>query len=253
MSNNLYIIAGCNGAGKTTASFNILPELLDCKEFVNADAIAAALSPFQPETVAFEAGRIMLKRIDELLLKNVDFAIETTLATKSYHQLIKRAQAQNYKVGLLFFWLNSPEMAVERVKSRVEKGGHHIPTDVIFRRYERGIKNLFEIYVHICDDVSIYDNTRFKKELIATNKDLSYLKILNQSKMRQMQNVVGEPREHYMNAHTMKIDDALAIHYRKLVEKTIAENSYLVVSNDDGEIIRKYAPELKLELEAGLI
>ncbi len=144
-------------------------------------------------------------------------------------------------------------MAVERVKSRVEKGGHHIPTDVIFRRYERGIKNLFEIYADICDDVSIYDNTKFKKELIATNKDLSYLIILNQSKMRQMQNVVGEPREHYMNAHTMKIDDALAIHYRKLVEKTIAENSYLVVSNDDGEIIRKYAPELKLELEAGLI
>lgn len=253
MENNLYIIAGCNGAGKTTASFNILPDLLACREFVNADAIAAALSPFQPESVAFEAGRIMLKRIDELLGKQVDFAIETTLATKSYKNLIEKAQAKNYKVTLLFFWLSSSEMAVERVKSRVEKGGHHIPTDVIHRRYVRGIKNLFEIYVDICDDVSIYDNTKFKKELIATNKDLDYLKILNPTKMRQMQNAVGEPREHYMNAHTMKIDDALKIHYRKLIEKTIAENSYLVVTNEKGEIVREYADELKRKLDLGLL
>lgn len=146
---NLYIIAGCNGAGKTTASFNILPDLLNCREFVNADAIAAAISPFQPESVAFESGRIMLKRIDELLEKQVDFAIETTLATKSYKQLIERAKANNYRVTLLFFWLKSPEMAVQRVASRVEKGGHHIPQDVILRRYERGIKNLFEIYLDI--------------------------------------------------------------------------------------------------------
>ena len=84
MKKNLYVIAGCNGAGKTTASFTILPEILDCKEFVNADEIARGISPFQPESVSFEAGRIMLKRIDDLLKENIIFAFETTLATKSY-------------------------------------------------------------------------------------------------------------------------------------------------------------------------
>lgn len=253
IKHHLYIIAGCNGAGKTTASFNILPDLLNCKEFVNADAIAAALSPFQPETVAFEAGRIMLKRINELLDKQVDFAIETTLATKSYKNLIERAKEKNYHVTLLFFWLKSPEMAAQRVASRVEKGGHHIPTDVIHRRYERGIKNLFEIYIDICDTVSVYDNTNYKRELIASNKNLAYLKIINPFKMNEMKNIVEEPRENYMSAHMMKIDDALEIHYRKLIEKTIAENSYLVVVNEKGEIVREYADELKQKLEAGLI
>lgn len=253
MQKHLYIIAGCNGAGKTTASFNILPDFLDCREFVNADAIAAALSPFQPESVAFEAGRIMLKRIDELLEKEVDFAIETTLATKSYKNLIQKAQVKDYKVTLLFFCLKSSQMAVERVKSRVEKGGDHIPEDVIHRRYERGIKNLFEIYMDICDTVSVYDNTTFEIELLATNKDLKYLKITNPLKFNEMKNSFEEPRESYMDAHTLKIDNALRIHYRKLVEKTIKENSYLVVCNEKGEIIREYAPELKKKLDAGLI
>jgi len=104
---NLYIIAGCNGAGKTTASYSILPEILDCKEFVNADEIAKGLSPFQPENVSFEAGRIMLHRIDELLQKEVDFAFETTLSAKSYISIVKKAQSQGYFVTLVFFWLNS--------------------------------------------------------------------------------------------------------------------------------------------------
>lgn len=104
---NLYIIAGCNGAGKTTASYTVLPELLNCNEFVNADNIAAGLSPFNPESVALEAGRIMLQRIDELLNKEVDFAFETTLSTRSYVSLIKRAQQKGYEVNLLFFWLSS--------------------------------------------------------------------------------------------------------------------------------------------------
>lgn len=106
---NLYIIAGCNGAGKTTASYTVLPELLNCNEFVNADNIAAGLSPFNPESVAFEAGRIMLQRIDELLNREVDFAFETTLSTRSYVSLVKRAQQKGYEVTLLFFWLSSPK------------------------------------------------------------------------------------------------------------------------------------------------
>src|SRR3978361_1425221 len=99
----LYIIAGCNGAGKTTASYNILPEILNCKEFVNADEIARGLSPFQPEKAAIEAGRIMLQRIEDLFRQEADFAIETTLATKSYVQKIKKAKENGYIVTLLFF------------------------------------------------------------------------------------------------------------------------------------------------------
>jgi len=124
---NLYIVAGCNGAGKTTASYTILPEILECKEFVNADEIAKGLSPFQPESVALEAGRIMIKRINELIEKNKDFAFETTLSTKSYKNKIIKAKEQGYTITLLFFWLNNIDLAKERVKIRVKEGGHDIP------------------------------------------------------------------------------------------------------------------------------
>lgn len=139
---NLYFISGCNGAGKTTASFTVLPEMLNCKEFVNADEIARGLSPFQPENVAIQAGKIMLKRIDDLLNQQEDFAIETTLTTKSYLTTINRAQEFGYKVTLLFFWLNNVELAIERVKTRVQEGGNNIPEIVIRRRYIKGIQNL---------------------------------------------------------------------------------------------------------------
>jgi len=111
MNKHLYIIAGCNGAGKTTASFTILPEILNCKEFINADEIAKGLSPFQPESVAIEAGRIMLSRINELLAQGKSFAFETTLATKSYAGKIEKAKSNGYQVTLLFFWLKSINLA----------------------------------------------------------------------------------------------------------------------------------------------
>lgn len=143
---NLYIVGGCNGAGKTTASYTILPEILDCKEFVNADSIAAGLSPFNPESVAFEAGRIMLNRINQLVNEKVDFAFETTLATRSYVSLVKRARKAGYRITLLFFWLYSPQVALKRVAKRVSMGGHNIPSEVVFRRYFRGVHNLINLY-----------------------------------------------------------------------------------------------------------
>ena len=144
---NLYIISGCNGAGKTTACNIILPEILNCMEFVNADNIARGLSPFNPESVAFESGRIMLKRIRELITAQVDFAFETTLSSRSYVALVKQAQLRGYRVSLLFFWLSSPKLTVERVNKRVSVGGHYIPADVIERRYYRGIYNLYNLYM----------------------------------------------------------------------------------------------------------
>ena len=167
MSKQLYIIAGCNGAGKTTASFTILPEVLDCKEFINADEIAKGLSPFQPESVAMQAGRIMLARMDELLQKGETFAFETTLATKSYKQKIEWAQANGYEVTLLFFWLDSPNMAKERVAQRVAEGGHSIPSETIERRYHNGITNLFAIYIDMVDICYIFDNSEGERTPIA--------------------------------------------------------------------------------------
>lgn len=137
---NLYLITGCNGAGKTTASYTILPEIIECKEFVNADEIAKGLSPFQPEKVSFEAGRIMLNRINQLLEENESFAFETTLSAKSYKNKVLYARKKGYTATLLFFWLNNVELAKERVKTRVKEGGHNIPKDVIERRYSKGIK-----------------------------------------------------------------------------------------------------------------
>ena len=164
---NLYIISGCNGAGKTTASFNILPDLLNCKEFVNADEIARGLSPFQPEKVSIEAGRLMLKRIDELIRSNQDFSFETTLSTKSFVNTIHNAKSKGYYVTLIFFWLESIELAKDRVQKRVSEGGHNIEPNVIERRYKAGIKNLFKLYFDIVDSLLIYDNSKAKSELIA--------------------------------------------------------------------------------------
>lgn len=154
----LYIISGCNGAGKTTASVTILPEIFECKEFVNADEIAKGLSPFNPESVAIQAGKLMLERINYLLTQNDSFAIETTLSTKSYQNLVLQAHEKGFYVQLLYFWLPSPEFAAARVAQRVKEGGHNIPKDVIYRRYYAGIKNLFEIYMPIVDYWVIYDN-----------------------------------------------------------------------------------------------
>ena len=184
----LYIIAGCNGAGKTTASFTILPEVLGCKEFINADEIAKGLSPFQPESVAIQAGRIMLARMDELLQKGETFAFETTLATKSYKQKIEWAQANGYEVTLLFFWLDSPNIAKERVAQRVAEGGHSIPLETIERRYYNGIANLFTIYIDIVDICYIFDNSEGRKELIAQKERHKDIVIYNNDKFNLMKN-----------------------------------------------------------------
>ena len=177
---NLYIIAGCNGAGKTTASFTILPEMLNCKEFVNADNIAAGLSPFNPESVSIEAGRLMLSRIRELMESRVDFAFETTLSTKSYVSFIISAQNAGYKVSLLFIWLDSPATGVKRVADRVSKGGHHIPDEVIVRRYYRGIFNLLNLYIPVCDRWMIVENETIIPQAIAEGGVMIDSIIINQ-------------------------------------------------------------------------
>ena len=176
---NLYIISGCNGAGKTTASFTVLPEMLDCEEFINADEIARGLSPLNPDKVAIEAGKIMLNRISKLLKNRVDFAFETTLATKSYVNTIKNAKSSGYDVTLVFFYLDSENLAIERVKSRVLEGGHSIPKQVIIRRYFSGLRNLFKLYIPICDYLMLFDNSKLQSELIAEGYSNGEIEIKN--------------------------------------------------------------------------
>ncbi|MDL2296478.1 zeta toxin family protein [Bacteroidales bacterium OttesenSCG-928-B11] len=163
---NMYIISGCNGAGKTTAAYYILPEILRCKEFVNADEIAKGLSPFQPEKVMYEAGRIMSTRISGLIERGENFAVETTLSAITYRKKVAEAQEQGYVVTLIYFWLNSTELAKQRVKLRVEEGGHNITTPVIIRRYYSGLKNFFEVFLPICDNVMMFDNSDNAPKLV---------------------------------------------------------------------------------------
>lgn len=164
----IYIIAGPNGAGKTVASHASLSKVFDCNEFVNADEIARALSPFNPESMAIKSGRLMLGRIRELLDANKSFAFETTLSTKSYVSLIKESHKKGYSVTLYFLYLNSVEIAMNRVHTRVQEGGHNIPPDVIKRRYNAGLKNFFNLYKDIVDSWVLLDNSEPKSKLIAS-------------------------------------------------------------------------------------
>ncbi|GAB3655969.1 zeta toxin family protein [Echinicola sediminis] len=144
-----------------------MPEILDCTEYVNADEIAKGLSPFRPEKASIQAGKLMLNRIKSLINGGESFAFETTLSTRSYTQLINKEKG--FEVYLLFFWLYSPQLAVERVRVRVQEGGHHIPHDVILRRYENGLKNFFKLYLPIVDQWILINNSGEPYEIIAKN------------------------------------------------------------------------------------
>ena len=174
---HLFIIAGCNGAGKTTASFTILPEMLQCKEFVNADEIAKGLSPFNPESVAIEAGRIMLRRMQELIRAKVDFAFETTLAPKTYKHLIELAKTEGYLITLIYFWLNSPDLAVARVKMRYANGGHDVGEKIVRRRYFSGLRNLFLLYLPLCNFWMMINSSVTPSQLIAEGADNKKVKV----------------------------------------------------------------------------
>ena len=202
----LYIISGCNGAGKTTASYTMLPEMLDCSEFVNSDEFAKGLSPFNPEKASIQASRYMIMKIRYLLKRQQDFGIETTLATRTLLKTIKMAQAEGYTVTLLYFWLNSPELAVERVAARVGTGGHDIPEETIRRRYRVGIDYFFHDYAPICERWILADNSQIpfrviaegsKDELFNIKDEATYSRIRQQA-LDQHDAVIKEQMEHKM-------------------------------------------------------
>ncbi|MBK9981801.1 MAG: zeta toxin family protein [Saprospiraceae bacterium] len=189
MSNqpNLYIIAGCNGAGKTTASFVVLPELLGCREFINADEIAKGISPFNPESVAITSGKIMLERIHFLLEEEVDFGFETTLSSKGLVEIITKAKQFNYRICIVVFWLNTVQLALDRVAERVSEGGHNISNETITRRYARGIRNFKNTYQELVNSWLIIDNSNTHFEIISKFND-GQLTIYNENLFQAFKN-----------------------------------------------------------------
>jgi predicted ABC-type ATPase len=166
-SPTVYVVAGPNGAGKTTFSTQFLPDFVQCQEFLNADLIAAGLSPFSPERQNLRAARLVLERIRELARERADFGFETTLSGRTYVKLLTGLRASGYRVVLFFLWLPSAEMAVTRVENRVQQGGHPVPPDDIRRRYGLGVRNLFRLYRPILDSWRLYDASRLPPRLIA--------------------------------------------------------------------------------------
>lgn len=155
----VIIIAGPNGAGKTTFAREFLPKEAELPVFLNADAIAVSLAPFDPEAVAIRAGRILLEEIDRYVAAGRSFAFETTLSGHTYLRRIDEWRAKGYVVELIFLSLKTPEEAIERVARRVKQGGHSIPSDVIRRRFDAGLRNFLELYRHRVDDWQWYDNS----------------------------------------------------------------------------------------------
>lgn len=166
----VYVIAGPNGAGKTTFASEFLPDFVHCNEFLNADLIAAGLSPFAPESQNVRAGRLLLERIGELASDRADFGFETTLSGRTYGKLLGDMKASGYRVVLFFLWLPSAEMAVARVANRVKQGGHNVPPDDIRRRYAAGVRNLFRLYRPILDGWWLFDASQLPPKLIASEE-----------------------------------------------------------------------------------
>lgn len=161
-----YIIAGPNGAGKTTFALKYLPEIAGCSNFVNADLIAYGISPLDSLAVQYDAGRIFLNEVNKNINRRIDFAFETTLSGRSHLNLLKNLREDNWQVVLFFLWIPDADFSRDRVRQRVQDGGHDVPDNAIYRRYPRVMYNLINLYIPLCDKVSFYDNSSPEPVLI---------------------------------------------------------------------------------------
>lgn len=185
---HLIIIAGCNGSGKTTAAPALLQNSLHVDDFVNADAIAHGLCAFQPEKASIQAGRIMLEAIQKLAEEKINFAFETTLASRTFSTWIPKLKQEGYEFHLIFLWLQSVELAILRVEERVKTGGHSVPEETIRRRYKSGLKNFFKLYRPLTDSWQFYDNSNADKlSLIASEIHGDKLVIENKSTWEELE------------------------------------------------------------------
>ena len=177
---DIFILGGPNGAGKTTAAEILLPEKLRIGYFLNADEIARGIAPGNVESAAFEAGRLMIERMRALIRNERSFAFETTCAGKSYLRLLTDCQKAGWRISLLYLWVPSADYSIARVARRVSYGGHHIPEDVIRRRYQAGLWNMRHLYLPLANDATIYDNRDGALRLIARSAPNSPLTVLDQ-------------------------------------------------------------------------
>ncbi len=157
---SLVVLAGPNGAGKTTAARTLLADSLQLLTFVNADVIAQGLAAFDPDSAALEAGRIMQQRLHALAEERANFAFETTLAGRYLAGWFKKLRLSGYNLHLVYFWLESADLAVARVKERVAKGGHSVPEETIRRRYHRSVQNFFQLYRPLVTSWQFFDNSQ---------------------------------------------------------------------------------------------
>lgn len=164
----VVVLAGINGAGKTTASRHLLSDALKIPTFVNADAIARGLNGLNSEAESFRAGRIMLDQLNDLARRREDFAFETTLSARTYAVWLRELRATaGYEVLLYYYWLDSPELAIARVAQRVRNGGHFVPDADIRRRYARSVRNFLQLYRPIADCWEVFDNSSWQRTLVA--------------------------------------------------------------------------------------
>ena len=184
---NAIALAGPNGAGKSTAGPALLKETLGITEFVNADLIAQGLSPFAPERAAAAAGRIMIERLRDLARRRATFAFETTLAGRAHARWIEGLIEGGYLFHLIFLWLPSPEHAIARVFDRVRSGGHHVPDEIVRRRYHRGLRNFFDLYRPLATTWRMYYNSSHGLPFpIARGGTSITTRILNESVWRRV-------------------------------------------------------------------
>jgi predicted ABC-type ATPase len=163
----IYLIAGCNGAGKTTFAREFLPKEVKCLRFLNADEIARGLSPFDPGASAVKAARLLLSEFRASLQCRETFALETTLSGRTYVAMLRQAKALGFRIHLHYLWLPNPRMAVARVRQRVKKGGHDVPVADIRRRFARSLVHLAENYAPLADRWAVWDNQTSPPKLLA--------------------------------------------------------------------------------------
>jgi predicted ABC-type ATPase len=189
---DVIVIGGPNGAGKTTAANRLLPTTLGMREFLNADEIARGLSPFDPEANAVPAGRMMIDRIDKLVAAGKSFAFETTCAGHRQVKLLRTCRAAGYRVTFFFLWLPSPKAAIQRVAQRVTRGGHHIPDDVVARRYVMGLHNMRHMFLPLADAAAIYDNSTEPPVLIAEKESASSFTVRDTERWKLIEDATSE-------------------------------------------------------------
>ncbi len=179
----LYLIGGANGAGKTTFAKEYLPNELNCLRFYNSDEIAMGLSPFDPSLAQFQAGKILLRNIQESLQNRDTFALESTLSGKSYANYLRKAKEQGYRIVLHFLWLPSVNESWQRVEARVSEGGHSVPEDAVKRRYPKVLKNFFEIYAPLSDEWNFWD---------ASKVPIDFIGYSGKTTLKQLQDKYGD-------------------------------------------------------------